>query len=225
LGIGSTRCSFLPPTRSCANPIRKSLRSVPDIGRALSRLSLGRGGPRDLAAIRDGLVAARSIRRLLSSDGLAGPPQAVQAAMRALEHHDVLVERLAAALSPDLPLLARDGGFIAKGLAPELDELRMLRDESRRHILNLEAGYRSETGTASLKIRHNNVLGYYIEVTRRMRTSFRSAPAIASFTVRLWLAPFGSPPSSCRSSNRRSSRPPTRRWRSSWRCSKRLSRR
>ena len=156
---------FFATDEKLRESVRKSLRSVPDIGRALSRLSLGRGGPRDLAAIRDGLVAARSIRRLLSSDGLAGPPQAVQAAMRALEHHDVLVERLAAALSPDLPLLARDGGFIAKGLAPELDELRMLRDESRRHILNLEAGYRSETGTASLKIRHNNVLGYYIEVT------------------------------------------------------------
>jgi DNA mismatch repair protein MutS len=145
--------------------VRKSLRSVPDIGRALSRLSLGRGGPRDLAAIRDGLDAARAIRRLLAADGLAGPPVSVQSAMRALEHHDVLIERLTAALAPELPLLARDGGFIAKGLAPELDELRMLRDESRRHILNLEAGYRSETGVASLKIRHNNVLGYYIEVT------------------------------------------------------------
>ena len=156
---------FFATDEKLREAVRKSLRSVPDIGRALSRLSLGRGGPRDLAAIRDGLDAAQAIRRLLSSDGLAGPPQGVQAAMRALEHHDVLIERLAAALSPELPLLARDGGFIAKGLAPELDELRMLRDESRRHILNLETGYRSETGVASLKIRHNNILGYYIEVT------------------------------------------------------------
>jgi DNA mismatch repair protein MutS len=145
--------------------LRERLRSVPDIGRALTRLSLGRGGPRDLAAIRDGLHAGREIRRALSSNGLAGPPEAVRAAMRALEHHDLLIERLGASLAPELPLVARDGGFIAKGIAPELDELRTLRDESRRHILNLEAGYRSETGVASLKIRHNNVLGYYIEVT------------------------------------------------------------
>ena len=145
--------------------VRERLRSAPDIGRALTRLSLGRGGPRDLAAIRDGLAAGREIRRTLGSDGLAGPPEAVTAAMRALEHHDLLIERLAASLAPELPLLARDGGFIAKGVAPELDELRLLRDESRRHILNLESGYRAETGVPSLKIRHNNVLGYYIEVT------------------------------------------------------------
>ena len=145
--------------------VRERLRKVPDIGRALTRLSLGRGGPRDLAALRDGLAAGREIRRTLGTDGLAGPPEAVTAAMRALEHHDVLIERLAASLAPELPLLPRDGGFIAKGVAPELDELRTLRDESRRHILNLEAGYRTETGVASLKIRHNNVLGYYIEVT------------------------------------------------------------
>ena len=145
--------------------VRERLRKVPDIGRALTRLSLGRGGPRDLAALRDGLAAGREIRRTLGTDGLAGPPEAVTAAMRALEHHDVLIERLAASLAPELPLLPRDGGFIAKGVAPELDELRTLRDESRRHILNLEAGYRTETGVASHKNRHNNVLGYYIEVT------------------------------------------------------------
>ncbi|MCI0431197.1 MAG: DNA mismatch repair protein MutS [Rhodospirillales bacterium] len=156
---------FFATEESLREAVRQRLRSAPDIGRALSRLSLGRGGPRDLAQIRDGLDAARGIRRLLTSDGLAGPPDAVRTALRALEHHDVLIERLATALAPDLPLLARDGGFIAKGVAPELDELRMLRDESRRHILNLEAGYRAETGVASLKIRHNNVLGYYIEVT------------------------------------------------------------
>ncbi len=156
---------FFANAERLRQPVREHLGSAPDIGRALTRLTLARAGPRDLAAIRDGLEVARAIRRTLAADGLAGPPELVLKAMRALEHHDLLIERLATSLAPELPLQARDGGFIAKGLAPELDELRLLRDESRRHILNLEAAYRAETGVASLKVRHNNVLGYYIEVT------------------------------------------------------------
>jgi DNA mismatch repair protein MutS len=156
---------FLANSERLRQAVRERLDSTPDIGRALTRLSLARGGPRDLAAIRDGLETARAIRRALAGDGLAGPPELMLKAMRALEHHDLLIERLAASLAPELPLQARDGGFIAKGVAPELDQLRLLRDESRRHILNLEAAYRAEAGVASLKVRHNNVLGYYIEVT------------------------------------------------------------
>ncbi|HXV23841.1 MAG TPA: DNA mismatch repair protein MutS [Alphaproteobacteria bacterium] len=156
---------FFAEAERLRQAVRERLSSAPDIGRALTRLTLARGGPRDLAAIRDGLEAALAIRRTLVADGLAGPPEPILAAMRALEHHEVLIERLAASLATELPLQARDGGFIAKGVAPELDELRLLRDESRRHILNLEAAYRAETGVASLKVRHNNVLGYYVEVT------------------------------------------------------------
>jgi DNA mismatch repair protein MutS len=145
--------------------LREALRQVPDIERALSRLTAGRGGPRDLAAIRDGLVQAATLRGGLQAKGGAQLPTLLQAAETGLGHHDVLVDRLTRALKEELPFLARDGGFIASGYAPELDELLKLRDGSRQLVLELEARLKTESGIASLKIRHNNVIGYYIEAT------------------------------------------------------------
>jgi DNA mismatch repair protein MutS len=142
------------------------LRRCPDIMRAMSRLSVGRGGPRDLAAIRDGLAAAAEIQRRLDQPALEMPVNAT-AARDALGPHDALLERLGRALAAALPLLARDGGFIAPDYAPELDEFRQLRDEGKRLIANLQSRYRGESGVDSLKIKHNNVLGYFIEVTPR----------------------------------------------------------
>jgi DNA mismatch repair protein MutS len=146
--------------------LRERLRRVPDMERALSRLSLGRGGPRDLAAVRDALIEAAALRQQLESPPKLGAlPAALAATVRSLGHQAELVDRLTRALAVELPLIARDGGFIAPRYEPELDELRMLRDASRRLIVDLESRYRSETGISALKIRHNNVLGYYIETT------------------------------------------------------------
>ena len=145
---------------------RDALGAIPDLERALSRLTVGRGGPRDLAAIRDGLAGADDLRATLTpAAGLAPPPALLAGALADMACRDALVERLERALAPDPPAFARDGGFIAQGYAPQLDELRALRDESKRLIANLQARYAKETGIASLKIRHNNVLGYFIDVT------------------------------------------------------------
>jgi len=143
--------------------LRGVLRRCPDVERALSRLTLGRGGPRDLAVVRDAMDRAAAVQSLLG--GAATPPARLNAALRDLGEHTTLVDRLSRALNPEVPLLARDGGFIAPGYAPQLDELRLLRDESRRLIAGLQGGYAKQTGVASLKIKHNNVLGYFIEVT------------------------------------------------------------
>ncbi|MBM3554204.1 MAG: DNA mismatch repair protein MutS, partial [Alphaproteobacteria bacterium] len=149
-----------PPLRET---LRGALRRVADLERALARLSVGRGGPRDLAALRDGLAAGGEIGALLA--GAEAAPAEMGDLIAALSGHAPLVDLLARALGPDLPLLARDGGFVAPGFRPELDHQRELRGESRRLMLELEARYKAETGIASLKIRHNNVLGFYIEVT------------------------------------------------------------
>ncbi|WP_374654096.1 DNA mismatch repair protein MutS [Dongia sp.] len=145
--------------------LREALRRVPDLERALSRLTAGRGGPRDLAAIRDGLKATADFRTLIAAKNLAPVPAMLQGANADLGHHADLVDRLARALAEDLPLLTRDGGFIAKGYHAELDTYRSLREDSRTLILELEAQLKNETGIPALKIRHNNVIGYYIEVT------------------------------------------------------------
>ncbi len=145
--------------------LRETLKGLADVERALSRLSLGRGGPRDLAALRDALGAVPGLRATIAAAGLAGMPEGIAACVRGLGEHGVLVDRLARALGPDLPLDPRDGGFIGAGYSERLDELRALRDESRKLIAGLQAKYAADTKAPSLKIRHNNVLGYYIEVT------------------------------------------------------------
>lgn len=145
--------------------VRELLKSAPDLERALSRLTLGRGGPRDLAAIRDGLVQAAALQAEIGLH--TDLPGGIADSHRDLGDHGVLVDRLRQGLADDLPLLARDGGFIRTAFAPELDALRELRDESRRLIAALEAQYRDEAGIDNLKIKHNNVLGYFIEITAR----------------------------------------------------------
>jgi DNA mismatch repair protein MutS len=143
--------------------LRATLKRTPDVERALSRLLVGRGGPRDLAALRDGLIAAAALRQRLGN--VSGLPAGLASAAQALGEQGSLIDELSRALASELPLIIRDGGFIAPGYHDGLDELRGLRDESRRLVMELEARYRGETAIASLKIRHNNVLGYYVETT------------------------------------------------------------
>ena len=145
--------------------VRDTLRRTPDMERALSRLTIGRGGPRDLAAMRDGLRAAMAIRDILQQERLPAAPAGVTRLTTDLGQHETLIERLARALQEELPAHARDGGFIAEGYAEDLDELRVLRDQSRRLIAGLEQRYRTDCGIANLKIRHNNMLGYYVEAS------------------------------------------------------------
>lgn len=145
--------------------LRETLRRCPELERALSRLTLGRGGPRDLAAIRDGLTQAATVRALLADNRIGPLPDGLGKLDRRLGDHTELVGRLTQALAAELPLLARDGGFIAQGYSYALDELVTLRDESRRLIAGLQAKYAELAGVPSLKVKHNNVLGYHIEVT------------------------------------------------------------
>ncbi|MBN9024511.1 MAG: DNA mismatch repair protein MutS, partial [Rhizobiales bacterium] len=139
--------------------IREALAASPDLARALSRLSLNRGGPRDLAGIRYSLDAAARLAEILGGDGQALPDELAEAcAVLAGAPHDLAAE-LAAALADELPLLKRDGGFVRPGYDADLDTTRALRDESRQVIAGLQATYSAETDIKALKIKHNNVLG------------------------------------------------------------------
>jgi DNA mismatch repair protein MutS len=141
--------------------LRSALKSVPDLDRALSRLALDRAGPRDMAAIRNALAAAQDIAALAPPD----LPPLLSDAAQSLTGHDALLDLLDTALVAEPPLLARDGGFIAPGHDADLDDARRLRDEGRGVIASMQADYAQDTGIPSLKIKHNNVLGYFIEVT------------------------------------------------------------
>jgi DNA mismatch repair protein MutS len=147
--------------------VRDLLRRCPDMERALARLTLGRGGPRDMASLREGLRHSGALRALLLAhdNKLALQPSHIAQAIKRLDRHDGLVALLGEALAEELPLMARDGGFVAAGYRKELDELRSLRDESRKLIAGLEQKYKAVTNISALKIRHNNVLGYYIELS------------------------------------------------------------
>ncbi len=161
--------------------LREALRKSPDIDRALSRLALDRGGPRDLAAIRAGLDCAAEIAGL---PGLQGAPSRLAEAAATLLGHDELRGLLARALIAEPPLLARDGGFIAPGFEPELDGARELRDRGRGIIASMQAGFVTDTGISSLKIKHNNVLGYFIETTSTHAEKMLSAPLSERFIHR-----------------------------------------
>ena len=146
--------------------LRETLGGFPDLERALQRLAVGRGGPRDLVGIGQGLRKLPQVRaELRAQAGDVAAPSGVLEALDDLGEHGELADRLASALVPEPPLDARDGGFIAKGYAPELDAALELRDEARRLIADLQRQYAEKTGIAALKIRHNNVIGYFVEVT------------------------------------------------------------
>ncbi|QRM56802.1 DNA mismatch repair protein MutS [Sinorhizobium sp. BG8] len=155
--------SALVERPSFGSDLRDALKMLPDMPRALSRLALGRGGPRDLGAILQGLRSASAVARLMAAEDLDGELAKARADIDALP--TTLSAELAAKLDEELPLLKRDGGFIREGANGELDEMRALRDQSRKVIAGLQLQYAEETGVKSLKIKHNNVLGYFIEVT------------------------------------------------------------
>ena len=145
--------------------LRAALRALPDVGRALGRIAVGRGSPRDLGQLRDGLNEARMLRERLGR--LPDQPPLLQQLLPALDGHGALVDSLSRALVPSPPTETANGGYIADGYDPALDELRRMAGDGRRAIAALEASYRERTGIASLKIRHNGVLGYHVEVPAR----------------------------------------------------------
>ncbi|MFC3101568.1 DNA mismatch repair protein MutS [Altererythrobacter lauratis] len=142
--------------------IRAHLRSIPDLGRALGRIVAGRGSPRDLGQLRDGLEEAGRLHSLLAAR--KDRPALLDTLLPALTGHGALTDLFARALVPSPPTERSQGGFIASGYDHALDELREMAGNARRAIAAMEARYRDETGIASLKIRHNGVLGYFIEV-------------------------------------------------------------
>jgi DNA mismatch repair protein MutS len=169
-----------PATR---NDVRARLKSAPDLARALSRIVIGRGGPRDLAAIRDGIFAAAEFAARLSS--LSELPRDIAQVAQALRQTDTaLAQELDKVLADELPALRRDGGFVRAGYAGALDEARALRDESRRVIAALQVRYAEATGVRALKIRHNNVLGYFVDVSAQHGEKLMSAPLNATFIHR-----------------------------------------
>ena len=173
--------TFLHGQNRLRNDLRTFLGAVPDLDRAVSRLALDRAGPRDLGAIRNALAQAIDINARFHQHT---PPDLLQNAVAALTGHEALLNLLDAALVADPPLLVRDGGFIAPGHDPDLDDARTLRDEGRSVIAKMQADYAQDTGIASLKIKHNNVLGYFIEVTSTHADRMLSEPLSARYIHR-----------------------------------------
>ncbi|HST36105.1 MAG TPA: DNA mismatch repair protein MutS [Allosphingosinicella sp.] len=164
--------------------LRRQLRALPDIGRALGRLVAGRGSPRDLGQLRDGLDEARRLHDRLAK--CEEPPRLLADLLPALTGHGALVDLLSRALVPSPPIDTAQGGYIAEGYDDALDALRATGGEGRRAIAALEARYRTQTGIATLKIRHNNVLGFHIEVPARNADKLMAAES--GFTHRQTLA-------------------------------------
>ena len=157
--------SWFAAAGDLCDQLRVRMKSIPDIDRALSRLSLGHGGPRDLDALARGmLTGAELVADAGRAQSALAVPEDLPVLYDAIMTAAPVADDLAPALGDDLPLLARDGGFIRQGYDSALDELRTLRDQSRRLIAALQQDYCTSTGIASLKVKHNNVLGYHVDV-------------------------------------------------------------
>lgn len=148
--------------------VRDTLEESPDMERALARLNFQRGSPRDLAAIRKGLALAMQLRSHLldesSPESSTALPQGLKKQVSRLGYHEDLVDKLTRALKEELPPHTRDGGFIAQGYNPELDAFQYLCDNSREAMDRLQADYIARTGINTLKIKHNNIIGYHIDI-------------------------------------------------------------
>jgi DNA mismatch repair protein MutS len=172
--------------------LRSRLKAAPDLERARTRLRLARGGPRDLQAIGRALSAGDgAARALVLIEG--GVPARIRDTTQVLlltnsPELQASAADLSRALNNSLPMLARDGGFIAPGWDEALDEARALRDDGRRIIAELQARYSSETGISALKIKFNNVLGYFIDVPARYGDALLAPPLSDTFIHRQTLA-------------------------------------
>jgi DNA mismatch repair protein MutS len=182
--------AYLVENETLRDDLRAALKSAPDIARAQSRLAFGRGGPRDLAALRDALRLTRDAAGLLARPAAPmGLPRELQNVLSRLQAApQKLAEDLAAALVDDPPHLKRDGGFVRAGFSRELDDALGLRDDSRRVMMALEAKYVEASGVKTLKVRHNNILGYYIEVTQQNAKPLMSPPLDELFRHRQTMA-------------------------------------
>jgi DNA mismatch repair protein MutS len=182
--------AFLRADGRLRDDVRMGLKAGGDMARSLSRLALGRGGPRDLGVLRAGLAAGEAICARFSRDRSPLAPLPVELA-GALDDLTLsrepelahLAQELSAGLDADLPLQARDGGYVARGYRPDLDQTRSLRDDSRRVVANLEARLQQETGLG-LKIRHNAVLGYFVDSTAKQAETLFQPPWNTSFIHR-----------------------------------------
>ncbi len=186
--------SFFLNQEALRNELRGLLKRCPDLERAMSRLSVGRGGPRDLAAVRDALDQSFEIRRIIESNltkielGLDGQVEHIRTILSDFGDHTAIVDELKRALLPDPPLIIRDGNFIARGYHAPLDEFQILKSESKRLIAALEGQYKEKTGINGLKIKYNNVLGYFVEVTALHADKLMTAPHNEEFIHRQTLA-------------------------------------
>ncbi|MEM6636861.1 MAG: DNA mismatch repair protein MutS [Pseudomonadota bacterium] len=160
--------------------VRAALRRSPDMDRALQRLSLGRGGPRDLVAIRNGLRLASDLSGLFQAELL----DLLSQVRTDLTVETSLKELLDTSLKEETPLLVRDGDFVAPGYHAPLDELRQLRDQSRSVVAGMQGTYQTDTGVGALKVKHNNVLGYFIETPATHAERMLSAPLSETFIHR-----------------------------------------
>lgn len=159
------RVEFLIHQSETLSHLKGHLEKFPDVERSLQRLSMGRGGPRDMMSICLGLEKSNAIKAMMAAGVSKTLPKGLRELESAIGRHGSLEDRLKRALADDLPLLARDGGFIRRGYLSQLDEIITLRDQGRSLIVQLQDKYRQEFDIPSLKIKHNNILGFYIEIT------------------------------------------------------------
>ena len=175
---------FFVESQAIRNSIRKILKSSADIDRSKARIILSRGGPRDLQSIKLGIEAAHNLADILDNMKLKKIPKLLTEVISNLKKCLPLLKSIENILSDNLPLFAKDGGFVKKGYSKELDKVTSFRDESRQHIIEMESEERIKTGLSTLKIKYNNVLGHFFEITQLQKKKFLQMEGVERFIPR-----------------------------------------
>ena len=145
--------------------IRKELRGIQDLERLTSRITLGLASPRELLALRKSLAQLPLLKNFVTPPATGGS-DLLRALYDEIDELADVRERLEKAIAEEPPATANDPGMIKAGYNAELDELRDLSQHSKQIIASMEERERKRTGINSLKIRFNQVFGYYIEISK-----------------------------------------------------------
>ncbi len=163
---------FLAETPALTQQLRVLLKQIPDFMRALARMEFNRASPRDAGIMKQALNSARPLWQALRQ--YEQIPQLIDEYSQKIGVFDEICLLLNTALCDELPNHLRDGGYIQKGFSPELDNFMQYRHDGEHYIRKLEYQYREEMGYDGLKIKHNNIIGHFIEINSKFAQNIPS---------------------------------------------------
>lgn len=162
---------FFTENKDLLLQIRTQLSLISDIQRIISRITFNRAGPKDLQNIGLTLSVSTYLKDILETAIKTNITNPLQNIINGLKDFSILTRNIKNAIIEDAPITTKESGYIKEGYNPTLDEYRNIQTNAKQIILDLQSKYILDTGISSLKIKYNNLAGYFIEVPIKQATS------------------------------------------------------